>query len=111
MRSDGPLLYPNGDAVRQYVFDTARRRPRATGCWSRSQPDVLRQVGAPSPNPAKAWRWLAEMQEIAQTFESAGQPGGFAQAAAEICRRLESYKDDGSKPSIEKVVGAVRRRA
>ena len=24
MRSDGPLLYPNGDAVRQYVFDTAR---------------------------------------------------------------------------------------
>lgn len=79
--------------------------------WSRSQPDVLRQVGAPSANPAKAWRWLAEMQEIAQTFESAGQPGGFSHAAAEICRRLESYKDDGSKPSIEKVVGAVRRRA
>jgi 3-hydroxyisobutyrate dehydrogenase-like beta-hydroxyacid dehydrogenase len=78
--------------------------------WSRSQPDVLRQVGAPSANPAKAWRWLAEMQEIAQAFESAGQPGGFAQAAAEICRRLESYKDDGSKPSIEKVVGAVRRQ-
>lgn len=32
MRSDGPLLYPNADAVRQYVFDTARAadpRPEA----------------------------------------------------------------------------------
>jgi hypothetical protein len=51
------------------------------------------------------------MEEMAQAFDSAGQPPGFAQAGAEICRRLERYKDDASKPSIEQVTPAVRRRA
>jgi hypothetical protein len=35
---------------------------------------------------AKGWRWVGEMEEIASTFDAAGQPGGFHEAAAEIYR-------------------------
>jgi hypothetical protein len=76
--------------------------------WSLTHPDLIKQLAAPSLNPAKAWRWLAEMEEIAATFEAAGQPKGFALAGAEICRRLESFKDDPSRPSIEKISPAIR---
>lgn len=78
--------------------------------WARSHPQLLAELASPSVNPAKAWRWLAEMQEIAATFESAGQPGGFAGACAEICRRLEGYKDDPSRPSIEAIVPSLQGR-
>jgi hypothetical protein len=33
------------------------------------------------------------MQEIAEAFKSAGLPGGFHDAAAEICERLACFKD------------------
>ena len=35
----------------------------------------------------KGWRWVGEMEEIAQTFAAAGLPDGFHRAAAEIYRR------------------------
>src|SRR5690606_38683252 len=47
---------------------------------------------------AKAWRWVGEMEEIASTFEAAGLPGGFHEAAAEVYRRLEQFKDDPDAP-------------
>jgi 3-hydroxyisobutyrate dehydrogenase-like beta-hydroxyacid dehydrogenase len=78
--------------------------------WARTHPDLIKQLGAPSLNPAKAWRWLSEMQEMAIAFESAGQPAGYAQAGEEICRRLERYKEDATRPSIEKVTPAVRSK-
>jgi hypothetical protein len=34
----------------------------------------------------KAWRWVGEMEEIAETFAAAGQPEGFHRAAAEVYR-------------------------
>ena len=34
----------------------------------------------------KGWRWVGEMEEIAATFEGAGQPDGFHKAAAEVFR-------------------------
>lgn len=77
--------------------------------WSRSHPELLKQLAAPSLNPAKAWRWLAEMREIAATFEAVGMPGGAALAGEAVCQRLQGCKDDASRPSIEKVAGAVRR--
>jgi hypothetical protein len=79
--------------------------------WRDSHPQLLERIAAPSASPAKAWRWISEMQEIAATFEASGQPGGFFLACAEICRRLEHYKDDAGKPSIEQVVAAVLRQA
>jgi 3-hydroxyisobutyrate dehydrogenase-like beta-hydroxyacid dehydrogenase len=50
----------------------------------------------------KAWRWGAEMHEIAETLESAGMPPEFHQAAAEIYERLREFKD--TNPSIEEVL-------
>lgn len=75
--------------------------------WSETHPDLLDRLKAPSNNPGKAWRWLSEMEEIAATFESAGQPKEFFVAAAEICRRLEQFKDDPSRPSIERILPAL----
>ena len=77
--------------------------------WSQSHPDLARQLDAPSLNPAKAWRWISEMEEIALTYKSVGLPDGFFLAAAELYRRLEQYKDDTSKPSIATVSPALRK--
>jgi 3-hydroxyisobutyrate dehydrogenase-like beta-hydroxyacid dehydrogenase len=35
---------------------------------------------------AKGWRWIAEMEEIADTFAAKDLPGGFHRAAAEVYR-------------------------
>ena len=42
---------------------------------------------------AKAWRFSGEMREIASTFQQAGMPAGFHQAAEEIYDRLGHFKD------------------
>ncbi|MEX2355739.1 MAG: DUF1932 domain-containing protein [Thermaerobacterales bacterium] len=52
----------------------------------------------------KAWRFVGEMDEIAATFRSAGVPGEFHQAAAEIYRRLAHYKDAPEVPSLSEVL-------
>ena len=57
--------------------------------WSRSQPALAgRLAGAQRSAATKGWRWTGEMREIAATFQNAGQPAGFHQAAAAI---YESY--------------------
>ncbi|MFN7633428.1 MAG: DUF1932 domain-containing protein, partial [Acetobacteraceae bacterium] len=54
-----------------------------------SQPEasawLLRQL--PSM-PPKAWRWVAEMEEIGAFFESVGVPGGTLRGAAETYRKV-----------------------
>ena len=54
----------------------------------------------------KAWRWSAEMHEIAATLEAAGMPPEFHQAAAEVYERLREFKD--TNPSIEEVLQKLR---
>ncbi|MCC6472714.1 MAG: NAD(P)-dependent oxidoreductase [Burkholderiales bacterium] len=78
--------------------------------WEGPYPELVKRFAAPSPNPGKAWRWLAEMEEIAAACRAVGQPDGFALAGAELCRRLESYKDDPDKPSIVQVSAALREQ-
>ena len=46
------------------------------------------------------------MEEIGATFDRAGLPDGYALAAAEVCRKLESFKDARGL-TIEDVVGAL----
>jgi 3-hydroxyisobutyrate dehydrogenase-like beta-hydroxyacid dehydrogenase len=60
-------------------------------------------------NTAKAWRFVGEMQEIAATFEGAGLPGGFHEAAADVFERLEEFKDQTEPPPIEAVLKALLR--
>ncbi len=56
---------------------------------------------------AKAWRFRGEMDEIAATFQDAGLPGGFHQAAGEIYRRLADFKDAPTLPALEEVLEAL----
>lgn len=41
----------------------------------------------------KAWRWVAEMHEIAAALEAVDMPGDFHRAAAIVYERLASFKD------------------
>jgi 3-hydroxyisobutyrate dehydrogenase-like beta-hydroxyacid dehydrogenase len=44
----------------------------------------------------KAWRWIAEMDEISATLEAVNMPGDFHRAAAAVYERLASFKDSAS---------------
>jgi 3-hydroxyisobutyrate dehydrogenase-like beta-hydroxyacid dehydrogenase len=60
--------------------------------WARSGPSLPgleREISRAAP---KAWRFTSEMHEIAATFEDAGLPPQFHQAAADIFHRLENFK-------------------
>ncbi|MGZ8752471.1 MAG: DUF1932 domain-containing protein [Acidimicrobiia bacterium] len=63
--------------------------PQLVAEWQISQPGLLAAVDAAAANATpKAWRWVAEMKEIAATFAAAGQPAGFHLAAADVYRAL-----------------------
>jgi 3-hydroxyisobutyrate dehydrogenase-like beta-hydroxyacid dehydrogenase len=67
--------------------------------WALSQPDLTRRsIRAAAMAAPKAWRYVGEMREIAATFESAGLPGGFHNAAADFYERLGSFKDRTDPP-------------
>ena len=76
--------------------------------WARSQPGTEKRSEYVAATSNKAWRWVGEMQEIAQTFEAAGLPGGFHLAAAEVYSRLEAFKDQ-EPATLDAVIAALRR--
>ena len=56
--------------------------------WGISQPGLADRSGrAAGSAPAKGWRWVAEMEEIAAAMAATGLPDGFHLAAAEVYRR------------------------
>jgi 3-hydroxyisobutyrate dehydrogenase-like beta-hydroxyacid dehydrogenase len=78
--------------------------------WAISQPDLERrsQQAATGATP-KAWRYVGEMKEIAATFEAAGLPAGFHNAAAELWERLAPFKDQTDPvPAIADVIDSLR---
>ncbi|HKW91389.1 MAG TPA: DUF1932 domain-containing protein, partial [Methylomirabilota bacterium] len=78
--------------------------------WRRSQPELPRRSeSAARDNARKAWRFVGEMEEIAATFEAAGLPGGFHEAAGEIYRRLTPYKDTATPPAMADLVEPLTR--
>lgn len=56
---------------------------------------------------AKAWRFEGEMHEIASTFQEAGIPNGFHEAAAEIYHRMAGFKDSKGTPPIQDVIKSL----
>ena len=55
--------------------------------WRRAAPELAEPLArAERSAAAKGWRWVGEMEEIADTFAAAGQPEGFHRAAAEVYR-------------------------
>jgi 3-hydroxyisobutyrate dehydrogenase-like beta-hydroxyacid dehydrogenase len=78
--------------------------------WKISMPDIPKRSEAVTGSARKAWRWIAEMEEIAASFEAAGLPAGFHLAAADIYRSLEGFKDVTERPALDEVTVALLRR-
>jgi 3-hydroxyisobutyrate dehydrogenase-like beta-hydroxyacid dehydrogenase len=55
--------------------------------WRASLPELPATLEQAERSAAKkGWRWVGEMEEIADTFAAAGEPDGFHRAAAEVFR-------------------------
>jgi 3-hydroxyisobutyrate dehydrogenase-like beta-hydroxyacid dehydrogenase len=79
--------------------------------WNISLPAIPKRSEMVTVSARKAWRWIAEMEEIAASFETAGLPAGFHLAAADIYRRLEGFKDAATPPALAEVTAALSRRS
>ena len=77
--------------------------------WKLSQPGLDKRSEAVTVQARKAWRWVGEMEEIAASFESAGLPGGFHLASAELYKRLEGFKGGEAPPALAQVTAMIRR--
>jgi 3-hydroxyisobutyrate dehydrogenase-like beta-hydroxyacid dehydrogenase len=55
---------------------------------------------------ARAWRFAGEMEEIASTFQEAGLPGRFHEAAAEIYHRMAGLKNTSAN-SVDEILTAI----
>jgi 3-hydroxyisobutyrate dehydrogenase-like beta-hydroxyacid dehydrogenase len=74
--------------------------------WSRLMPELTQRSEQAALGAApKAWRWSGEMREIAETFETAGLPGGFHLSAAELYARMEAFKSE--PPTLDAVIKAL----
>jgi 3-hydroxyisobutyrate dehydrogenase-like beta-hydroxyacid dehydrogenase len=63
--------------------------------WARLSPELgQRSEQAALGAAPKAWRWVGEMLEIAQSFEAAGLPGGFHRGAGELYERLSPFRTE-----------------
>lgn len=79
--------------------------------WDLSQPGLAGRSEASARSTApKAWRFEGEMREIAATFATAELPSGFHEAAAEVYRRLASFKGD-DQPDLDQVFAALLHSA
>jgi len=73
--------------------------------WSESQPQLAGQSDRSAGSAAtKGWRWVGEMEEIAQSMAAAGLPDGFHQAAAEVFRRSPHLPDAAAGPGLTATV-------
>ncbi|MGB1536344.1 MAG: DUF1932 domain-containing protein [Pseudomonadales bacterium] len=56
---------------------------------------------------SKAWRFIGEMNEIADTFKAVGATPGFHQAAADVYQRLADHKDWDQAPSVQALLTSL----
>ena len=78
-----------------------------TAEWGLSQSGLSQRLTYTAIRSApKAWRWVGEMDEIADTFAAAGLPDGFHRAASEVFARLGEFKNVRSA-SVEQMLEAL----
>jgi 3-hydroxyisobutyrate dehydrogenase-like beta-hydroxyacid dehydrogenase len=76
------MLLAIRDVARHYGVEEDLRAE-----WHRSVPNLpARLASAEQSAASKGWRWIGEMEEIADAFAAAGQPEGFHRAAAQVFR-------------------------
>ena len=75
--------------------------------WEFSQPALAERTRSAARSAAvKGWRWVAEMEQIAQSMDAAGLPAGFGEAAAEVYRR-QPRAAAADSPAPAEVVAAL----
>ena len=78
--------------------------------WSLSQPELQNRSERTGPSVSrKAWRFAAEMREIARTFDANRLPCGFHNGAAQVYDRLATFKDQPPTPTTELVAKLLER--
>ncbi len=76
--------------------------------WDIDEPGFSDQAnGRVNRVTAKAWRFEGEMHEIAVTFQGAGLPNGFHEAAADVYHRLAGFKDSPETPKLDEILEAL----
>lgn len=77
--------------------------------WSVSQPTLGKKCDrAAAVAVPKAWRYVGEMNEIAEAFAAAGLPNGFHNAAAQVCDRLAGFKDQTDPaPTVAAIIDVL----
>lgn len=76
--------------------------------WDLSIPELGPRLEQLSPGIGrKAWRFVAEMEEIAETYGDAGLPAGFHRASAEVYTRLAAFKDDPTDAGPTEIIDAL----
>lgn len=76
--------------------------------WSRQGSDFARNtIDQIRKVTAKAWRFSGEMEEISSTFQAAGLPEGFHDAACQIYQRIAGFKDAEEPPALDAVINAL----
>jgi 3-hydroxyisobutyrate dehydrogenase-like beta-hydroxyacid dehydrogenase len=74
--------------------------------WARALPGLQADSEAAAARvAAKAWRWVGEMEQIADSFAADGLPDGFHRAAAELYATMQGFKS--GEPDFESVMAAV----
>jgi 3-hydroxyisobutyrate dehydrogenase-like beta-hydroxyacid dehydrogenase len=90
--------------------ETLGVRKELYGQWDMDDSSFSEQVNRRTTRvTAKAWRFEGEMREIAETFQEAGLPNGFHEAAAEIYHRMADFKDSTETPSLDDVLNTLRK--
>lgn len=78
------------------------------GCWARLAPDLAQRSEQAALGAApKAWRWTAEMREIAQSFGAVGLPSEFHEGAAKLYEKLDAFRT--AEPALDAVLSALLR--
>ena len=79
--------------------------------WSISQPDLQTRSERTGPSVSrKAWRFAAEMREIASTFAAKGLPNGFHEGAAQVYDRLADFKEAPPTSTSDLVASLLKQK-
>ena len=77
--------------------------------WANSQRELPELCESAARSAQRyGWRWKVEMEEIADTFATAGLPDGFHRAAAEIYQR--SPREPAGGDALERVLSALEQK-
>ena len=66
--------------------------------WEESQPELRRVCENAARGAGRAWRFVAEMDQIASALDSVHLPAGAAEGAVSVYQRLAPLKDEHGPP-------------